>query len=218
LSFWLANSPRERLIDLCNSHLVNYDIVCLQECFGVCTLYAREMTEIMTRHKFEWYCMPTNPNGVKIVDSGLIVFSKIPIIDYKFIAFTDHGEGADLLAEKGFQIVTLINGKRIINTHLQATVSNNSQRIQFNQAKQIGNHVNAGDILCGDFNINAYYKNDYDRLLNILKNPHDTLDYGYTHEDKRIDYIFYNGKCDNIEIIQMEKYSDHNAISGIFYH
>jgi endonuclease/exonuclease/phosphatase family metal-dependent hydrolase len=171
--------------------------------------------EIMKQNNFNWYCMPLDPKGIKIVDSGLIVFSKIPIVEYTFVAFTNYGEGADSLAEKGFQIIRLINGARIINTHLQATVSDNSKRIQFDQVLQISKHVNSNDIICGDFNIDAYNISNYMCLVELLKNNKDLFSNSnvVTHKGERIDYIFYRGKYDNNQVILMNEYTDHNALS-----
>ena len=221
LSFWLANSPRERLIKLANTHLINYDIVCMQEAFGVCTIYTKELIDTMKSHGFQWYCIPQNPSGFKIVDSGLIIFSKIPIIKYEFTPFNKAGEGADKLAEKGFQSIQLINNTNIINTHIQANISPNSLQIQLNQIKQLAAHLQQPEntIICGDFNIDYYDKQKYTQFINTLNIPqtHDILHSNKeatTHNNERLDYILYNPSlCTNTQIIQMNDISDHNGIS-----
>lgn len=220
LSFWLANSPQQRLITLTNTHLINYDIVCMQEAFGVCTIYAKELIETMKSHGFQWYCIPQNPSGFKIVDSGLIVFSKIPIVNYQFVPFNEPGEGADKLAEKGFQIINLSNNTTIINTHTQANVSPNSLQIQLNQIKQLASHIanHNNTIICGDFNIDFYDTQKYTQMINILNLPksHDILydnKQATTHNNERLDYIFYNPSlCTNTQVVDMKDISDHNGI------
>ena len=94
------------------------------------------------------------------IPSGVVLFSKMPIVKEKVISFS-FSKGADRLAKKGAILVTFEkNGQEIaiLGTHLQAGSDLSRKKIrnaQINQISDVVNDIDSNKILiyAGDFNI-----------------------------------------------------------------
>ena len=115
------------------------------------------------------------------IPSGVVFFSKMPIVKEKRISFS-FSKGSDRLAKKGAVLVTFEkNGQQIniLGTHLQAGSEISRKKIRTTQIDEIKNIVNEIDsssvlIYAGDFNIHKESKM-FDRLKNKLKSNNPKL-------------------------------------------
>ena len=115
------------------------------------------------------------------IPSGVVFFSKMPIVKEKRISFS-FSQGSDRLAKKGAVLVTFEkNGQQIniLGTHLQAGSEISRKKIRTTQIDEIKNIVNEIDsssvlIYAGDFNIHKESKM-FDRLKNKLKSNNPKL-------------------------------------------
>ena len=115
------------------------------------------------------------------IPSGVVFFSKMPIVKEKVISFS-FSKGADRLAKKGAILVTFEkNGQEIsiLGTHLQAGSDLSRKKIRNAQINQISNLVNNIDsnkilIYAGDFNIQNK-SNMFAKLKNKLKSNNPQL-------------------------------------------
>ena len=97
-------------IDICK-WMEKYDIVCLQENF--CSIFGNHRNP----HQFDFAC--TSAPFYKLADSGLCIYSKIPMRVIDFVRFKN-SQYLDTLADKGFLVVQIADFI-LINTHLQST-------------------------------------------------------------------------------------------------
>ena len=125
--------------------LLKHDMVCLQE--NYCSLFATN------RKNYGYNCIIPGGSLLKLVDSGLSVFSKFYIEFVDFVRFNNL-TSVDRLSDKGF-LVFKINDIYIVNTHLQSTYRNVDPHIAKNQLSNIINYCDQFDrvLICGDFNI-----------------------------------------------------------------
>ena len=123
----------------------------------------------------------------RVFGSGLVTVSKYPIARSYCMAF-GKGKGADVFAEKGVLVSTILVGDQeivIANTHLQNTVfSNRENQRQFN----IVNSMTGIDFFGGDLNSDATDNQDeIGERVRISPNKgtwkNQILDYGYSKFD-----------------------------------
>jgi endonuclease/exonuclease/phosphatase family metal-dependent hydrolase len=115
------------------------------------------------------------------IPSGVVLFSKMPIVKEKVISFS-FSKGADRLAKKGAILVTFEkNGQEIaiLGTHLQAGSDLSRKKIrnaQINQISDVVNDIDSNKILiyAGDFNIQNK-SNMFVKLKNKLKSNNPKL-------------------------------------------
>ncbi|MCB9189461.1 MAG: hypothetical protein H6599_09310 [Flavobacteriales bacterium] len=150
-------------------------------------------------------------------NSGLIVFSKTPIIQMDAIKYNDCS-GSDCMAFKGAQFIhTVWNNTPllVVNTHLN---SEPPRSIALEQAKMIINELIPNYIekeipifIGGDFNINCSDSSNYDKLLQIVKTNNSshidctdisspkvlesTLDYIFLYDDWLPEYLKLEQNC-----------------------
>lgn len=170
------NSRLERFI---NVYLEKYDVVCLQEMYGVFTFRCHSLVERARGLGFKYCVVPKNPeiSSRKLMDSGLVILSRFPIVRADFIAYKS-GVYIDNYCEKGFQCCKLsVNGDNLylVNTHLQAGYSLNDRKamcIRRDQITQLERYLrkykDSTIILCGDMNCDGNSE-EYDKMLEILK-------------------------------------------------
>ena len=109
------------------------------------------------------------------IPSGVVLFSKIPIVKEKIISFS-FSKGSDRLAKKGAILVTFeTSGQKIniLGTHLQAGSESSRKRIRATQINEIIKAVDVIDtnsvlIFAGDFNIKNT-SNMFGKLTKKLK-------------------------------------------------
>jgi endonuclease/exonuclease/phosphatase family metal-dependent hydrolase len=171
----------ERLEDFCKV-LHSFDIICLQEMFGSLNSRKQSLIRAATKAGFFFYIDTSSPGFISkyMVDGGLLILSRFPIISYSFCPFR-YGVIADSLAEKGLlyaKILVKDSFLHLFTTHLQASyfysgethfkVSCETRMAQINQISYMMSEIlkseyNSCDkiLLVGDFNVDAmryYYK------------------------------------------------------------
>ena len=217
------------------------DVIVLQEVFH------RRARKRLLQDLDDWYEYHTSlgPKSFFGVSSGVIIFSKHPIVEEKFVSYSK-SKGADGLAKKGAVLAKIRFGKQdvhIVGTHLQAGSSSAAKSVQKSQLAELGNAVNLiGDssivILAGDFNITpdeklfAYLSNSLQVELPHLSPPfYATANFADQDlfpaegEPVWIDYIFLKTttrakqKSTWIERIfakNWDRFSDHDMIYSVF--
>jgi len=148
-------------IDQLYQFLRKYDICLLQECY-INAFYNN--TTLCDKFK-NFYIVHSGVNrllNIKLIDSGLIILSKYPIIKKYFKPFDNYKLlTTDMLADKGFINVKIKVGSNIIsiyNTHLQASYINHENRdVSKEQLKYLLSFYNSDTsfikIIGGDFNL-----------------------------------------------------------------
>lgn len=154
----IMNDGQMNRVNEIGSYLKNSgaDILVLQEVF-----HRRAGRELKKQLK-ETYPYQTKKGPVTWlgIPSGVVFFSKMPILKEKRISFS-FSKGSDRLAKKGAVLVTFEkNGQQIciLGTHLQAGSKKSKRKIRSSQIDQISNAVKDVDsnsilIYAGDFNI-----------------------------------------------------------------
>tara|TARA_B100001287_G_scaffold276622_1_gene288243 strand:- start:8228 stop:9061 length:834 start_codon:yes stop_codon:yes gene_type:complete len=217
------------------------DVVVLQEVF-----HKRARKRLLQKLD-GWYKYHTSigPKSFFGVSSGVMIFSKYPIIEEKFVSYSK-SKGADGLAKKGVVSAKIKFHKQdlhIIGTHLQAGVSSAAKSVQKSQLIELTEVVNLIKdssivILAGDFNITpdeklfAYLGNslevelpDLSPPLNATANFADQDLFPVKGKPVWIDYIFLKKHTRAKQIstwiksISSEKwnrFSDHDMIYSVF--
>jgi exonuclease III len=196
--------------------LENYDIVCLQEDF---------LPSINIK-KFNYnVCHIGNSDFSKIVDSGISIYSRVPLEFVNFISFNNL-ETVDKLSDKGFLIMKYFD-LYIINIHLQSSYNQvNNNKPTLNQVKQIINYINSNKIrqfiILGDFNINLdMIKTDYNIIIpdNPTHYQHPTsmlkssAHYKPGYIPLTIDgAIFNNLIISQVRLVNLDPYADHLGV------
>jgi len=200
-----------------NNLLENYDIVFLQEDF---------FPDIEDNFKFN-ICHIGTDNKFKLIDSGISIYSRIPLQYIDFIPFSNLTT-VDKLSDKGFLIMK-INDIYLINIHLQSSYyeNDNNDNVSQNQITQIINYIENNFIkkfiIIGDFNVDInLIKTKYSLII-----PHSPTHYRkqnsmfYTSAFPIDDYIkckydgamYNNLNIKNINLNYFDKYTDHLGLS-----
>lgn len=191
------------------------------------------------------YHTSIGPKSFFGVSSGVMIFSKHPIIEEKFVSYSK-SKGADGLAKKGAVLAKIRFGKQdvhIVGTHLQAGVSSAEKSVRKSQLKELTNAVSLIEdssivILAGDFNITpdeklfAYLSNTLQVKLPDLSPPlYATANFAdqdlfpVEGDPVWIDYIFLKKtkrakqKSTWIEHVfskNQDRFSDHDMIYSVF--
>lgn len=157
-----------------------HDIICFQEVYGTLSLYCNKIIEYAKHKEFHWFIVPEKPKffSIKMMDSGLLILSKYPIIYANTVPFQS-GLIKDRFAQKSFQYCIIDTFKKdnkkylhLINTHLQSEYKlkdDDTMEVKYQQLQQIRNFIdfyklrNDNLLICGDFNINCnYYDHSYE--------------------------------------------------------
>jgi len=153
------------------------DVVCLQECFD------DDLREYLCNNLLQTYPFYVSGDLSKrfIIgeDSGLMIFSKYPITNYKFHKYSESC-GADYLSNKGV-IYATIGGVNIATTHIQSEYcacycSSYDKQVILSQIQELiqQNPFQSKMIVCGDLN-----KKNANILLNSESNntipTHETI-------------------------------------------
>lgn len=168
----------ERLADFIHK-MKDYDIICLQEMFGSFNLRKQNLIKIAHKLGFFFHAEPPAPSFFSsfVVDGGLLILSRFPIVESEFLPFK-YSVCSDSLSEKGV-LFTKIKIKssylNLITTHLQASYFDSSEfkwkmsiitRIE--QMKELSSYINdlinekrvnheETFLLCGDFNVDFHH-------------------------------------------------------------
>jgi endonuclease/exonuclease/phosphatase family metal-dependent hydrolase len=176
----------ERLLDfLTAAHAGRFDVICLQEMFGFAS---RRRTVAIERAKllgFSYHAFPSTSmrhllKG-KIIDSGLLVLSRYPIVSSRTCVY-DHGCDVDALTNKGALHVTVdVHGRMVdfITTHLQASYVHKSEaqnaksvQVRQNQVAQLRQMIdqcpNSHCLVLGDLNVDGHDASEYEDMCQGL--------------------------------------------------
>jgi exonuclease III len=200
--------------------LKKYDIICFQEDF---------CPEInINELDFNIIHIGTDSH-LKLVDSGLSIYSRIPLKFINFITFSNLGS-VDKLSDKGFLVVKY-NDLYIINTHLQASynLDDDGSNIAKKQFKTIIKYLNKNKIkkfiIMGDFNLELNKLNTkslqklipnkpthYTEMSHVLNKTSAYPQDGFL--GLKIDGAVYNNIIlTNSKTVSHDKYTDHLGVS-----
>lgn len=197
-----------------HSWMERYDIICLQENF--CSLTGS------SKQSFGYNCIIPHSSYHYLVDSGLSIYSKIPLEYISFHPFKDITD-IDRVSNKGF-VIAKIEDFYIVNTHLQSCYSRHDEEkykcITEKEFEQICNQCSQFQkvIIVGDFNIDI--KNSHPLMIRhgykCMCPPKPTY---WNNNNKNIRFFFYDGvfyKNTSIYNIQTEvddPLTDHLGVS-----
>jgi endonuclease/exonuclease/phosphatase family metal-dependent hydrolase len=211
-----------------------HSIILLQECFN-------EAYDSLESHYPDYYICRGNLKGINMMNSGLVVMSKYPIIDVKFNQYKSSNPWSfDYFSEKGFLTAFIKIGDKsikVINTHLQSSDFHRYDKYALSQLKELMEYIEEikmnGDeyIVGGDFNIDI---NDIKNIKNInnienikypskptiyinLTTSHTSNVYKEGYEPFIFDYFIVSKSLNisNLVVINSD-YSDHNPVSCVF--
>ncbi len=210
----------------------NPNIICLQEIFTYrSTIIDKLLNGWFKLLNLKGYNIANSKCGL-FMNSGLITFSKFPIITHKFHNFNNNIGLLSTIRPFGFQEIEIsFNNKllNIFNTHLvpdEGCLFNNNKKIknirqlQFNEIKNyIKSKIIKDWIIVGDMNdnrnlyiTNKKYTNKSCYIPNIetvhsekpLKTKH--------NNDKFVDHTYTNLSIKNKQVIMNSNISDHYPI------
>lgn len=215
----ISGEPVDILKDKTQAFLKQHDIICMQEFFLLFT-NIQPIIDKMKSIGFTYYVLPKIPRIQKMSDSGLAIFSKVPIIYETFIPFQTV-RSWNYLNDIGFQYIELyVNDQiiSIINTHMQPDhfdIYYDTKKKQQQQIAEIIKHRSIGHpfIICGDFNIilEEYHSMIENFNIEDLQDTSQDLEDRSTFENsvEQYDYIFTNLPYKDTEIVKNEFRSDH---------
>lgn len=166
----------------------SYDVVCLEEGFQFGSDIAKNFIEGAKSLGFKYVLTSKLPPIYthQVIDSGLIILSKFPIIESDTIRYTVFC-GVDSFAAKGSIYAKIQldskNHVHLFSTHLQASYQNGQEptvvdvlvrQKQFDQLSAfMATKVTDGypAVLVGDLNVNSRLGDEYKSLLDHLKIP-----------------------------------------------
>lgn len=218
----------DAVVDLFRQH----HIILLQECFD-------DTLDPLIRIFPEYQIYRGTLQGINLMNSGLAVLSRFPILDGEYIQFNNFNSMTfDALSEKGFLSVVLdIDGKRVrvINTHLQSCDFERfdpSAMLQLDELlRYLSIHLKEKYFMMGgDFNVDVTdLKEYYEIAETTLKAPEvPTIFINFTTSHTRCTKkLGYDGLIFDYFItsksVEMRPpkvldcdYSDHNAVSTSF--
>lgn len=166
-----------------SKNVEKYDVLCLNEafCFGSNTV--SEFVERLKSVGFKYFVSnkPVKILSKKVIDSGVLIASKYPIIETSNITYSK-GCSFDDFASKGAVYAKIKIGKdktiNVFSTHLQASyvvVTDVDYNVRDSQAKELQKFISyhikndsSPTFLLGDMNINSI--NEEREYQNLLKN------------------------------------------------
>lgn len=121
----------ERIAALVGAHLAHYDVVCLQEVFGLLSTRRRRLIAAAAREAGLRYSVHSPGAFPAVTDGGCVVLSRYPIVAHASVRYAC-GMNADMLASKGalYARVAVRPGAclHVFTTHLQADYKKNVGR------------------------------------------------------------------------------------------
>lgn len=208
-----------------------YSIILLQECFD-------DTLDTLTTIFHDFHIFRGTLQGINLMNSGLAVLSKFPILESEFIQFQYYNKMTfDALSEKGFLSLVLdIDGipVRVINTHLQSCDFERFDPAALQQIEQLFRYVkiNVNEkyyVIGGDFNIDIqdllqYYENfpnisypDQPTIYTNFTTSHTRCTKKLGYDGLIFDYFISSKtfKLSKAEVVECD-YSDHNPVGSQF--
>ena len=191
-TWWGRERKNERMSAFVKDFLGDFDVVCLQEAFAALNRRRQRLYAAAKRLGFQYRCASTLGLScccprLKLIDGGLVILSKFPIVRKKFLPFADACD-IDKVARKGvlFAQIELPNGKcaSVFTTHTQASYnfepSGRSLQVKYAQMDQIADFIaemikdtppDWPVLLTGDFNMDTLQRNcpEYDFMIRALE-------------------------------------------------
>ena len=141
IQFNKLNPPKDRIQDLIDDlveRAKNRDVICLQEMFDNLSYlgFEKDTQQVLIdalKPYFPHRVYDIGHRSWPFVGSGLIVFSKHPILDVDYFRFPNL-MGVDVLSNKGCVGVKIQKADRfftVYNTHLQAEIGNLTQWMEY---------------------------------------------------------------------------------------
>lgn len=226
-----GSDNRVQRAELISKMISRYDIVLLQEVFS--TAWTKTWNKIISETP-SMEKVFTVKNKCKLVDSGLVVLSKFPIIKHRFIKFKNISL-SNIMIDRGFLYTRLQVGDKIvhvINTHLNPNENHigkkqpeDWRKLQMSEILEYKKNVGMQDdlwIIGGDFNddkLPFQMLNDYHISLSLTKTPtwHSLTSFIIKSKDDEetcIDYIVTNYKQKNSRVIN-NLISDHYPVEVV---
>ncbi|MBY0380157.1 MAG: endonuclease/exonuclease/phosphatase family protein [Burkholderiales bacterium] len=163
------------------ARIKNYDVIVFEEAWDHATR-DKLMQNLLKDYPYSYDPVPQNDHSVPLY-SGLLVLSKYPIVNKKFIDYLDYQSlvDADALSNKGaayLKINKLGKNYNLIVTHTQAQNDNPAIQVRqeefnlikkylVNDANLAINH-NEPLLLIGDLNTDFYTHDQFDYMKNTL--------------------------------------------------
>ncbi len=178
LPYWFVKNRRQRILQIAEYlRRLNAEIVCLQESFDV--HHRRLLYEHLglERYYASGGFEDTRKAPLAVFDTtgGLVIFSKFPIIQHKFIPFNQFTPSLiERIGRKGVleaTIETPYGVIQVLNIHLHMGKNFFARNIRIKQLKSILERMKVPlhlpVILAGDFNENALMEQE--KFVNILR-------------------------------------------------
>lgn len=204
---------------------LDHSIIYLQECFF------RWSGKSVEDHFPEYYVCKGKLQGVRLMNSGLVILSRFPILESEFVPFRACNPFSfDRLAEKGIlSALVRIDGRpvRLVNTHLQSSSQEYDpySLVQLDELFEYLSTLREPYLLGGDFNIdiNEIRKRFPDRSVHAPTEPTIYLDFrsgdsrsspseGY--EGRTFDYFFSPLRCSPPSVLRSD-FSDHRPVETL---
>lgn len=223
--FPLSMKSFDPVLDLFRQH----HIILLQECFD-------DTLDPLTSIFPEYYIHRGTLQGINLMNSGLAILTKFPIVEGEFIQFQNSNAMTfDVLSEKGFLSVVLdIDGKRVrvVNTHLQSCDFERFDTSALLQLDELFRYLSIHlrekyYIVGGDFNIDVTDLVEYyDHFPQLLTPTEPTIFINFTtSHTKCTKKLGYDGLIFDYFIASRSlavsppkvvpcSYSDHNPVSS----
>lgn len=238
---------RERM-RLVSERLDEFDVICLNESFHFGSNVIKEFVERMQQRGFKYVVTAKRVPffSMWVVDSGVMILSKYPIIETDSVPYTEADHWCWFAMKSCVYAKIQVSKTQHINvfsTHLQATSKRKSE-IHIMQFQDIHNLMmrnisadTAPTFLLGDMNTGSNNEKDYNDMLNGVKMPnYKVVDTFQTIQGipRTIDYILLFRSLENDQIkdfsIEFDDMkvpnspipilngclSDHPAIKGVF--
>jgi len=185
------------------------------------------------QHFPDYYMYRGKLSSVKVLNSGLMILSKFPIVTSSFTAFKNKNlYTLDAFSDKGYLSVLLKIGNReiyVITTHLQSSTHEEYDPVCFLQYQELIDYIRTLTkpfVLAGDFNVDVeeckkqfpFYKYHYPSTPTIYINfkkghTQSTPQEGYY--GRTLDYFITNKvECTPPNVIE-STFSDHNPVETV---
>ena len=187
-----------RRIQFCRSILPSYDIVCLQEVFGLMSSRKAKIIAAAKALGYAYSVESPNPGffGSHLIDGGLLILSRYPILEWEFRPF-EFAIFPDTLADKGVLYCKLdIEGVplQLVTAHTQSAYETSDmdlyrlyRSVTLRQIGKIAEFIREKRsktgliVLVGDLNVNALAgkkpqsdpaMDEYAAMMSVLQDLH----------------------------------------------